>query len=322
MKRLITLGFFVLFVVTLSISALTEELEDRVIATVNDDVITMSDLYNEGGDDVKGDLNRILENGMTVKEAREIVLEQIIRKSLLDQAVIEYGFNVTKEDVKKAIEEQMMINGLTKKELIELLAKEGMTFEDYEDEVEYRIKQERIISKKLGSHMIVSDEDMNSYFNEHKSEYADLREFRISEIVIAIPPGASESMIIETKELTDSVREKLIRGADFGELAREYSASPTAENGGDLGYIHPKDLDPGFIAYLKSLKVGEISDVIPSGMSFAVFKLTDKRPIEGGITVDDVKHEIEAILINEKTIQFFDKWLNELREDAFIQVYL
>ena len=87
MKKCLTLVATILFLCALAPGAMTVEINDKVIAIVNNDVITMSDLINEGGEDVTGDPNRVLPNGKTVAEARDIALEQIIMRKILDQTV-------------------------------------------------------------------------------------------------------------------------------------------------------------------------------------------------------------------------------------------
>jgi peptidyl-prolyl cis-trans isomerase SurA len=133
MKKGLTIVATILFLCALAPHAVPVEMSDKVIAIVNDDVITMSDLIKEGGEDVTGDPNRVLPNGKTIAEARDMALEQIIMRRILDQTVEEYGIDITDRDVEKAIEDQMTINGLTKKGLIEILAKEGMTYDEYKD---------------------------------------------------------------------------------------------------------------------------------------------------------------------------------------------
>ncbi len=297
------------------------EVSDKVIAIVNDDVITMSELLAEGGDNVKGDPATVLANGMTVREARDIVLEQIIMRRLLDQAVKEYGLDVTPVEIDRVIAEQLKMNGMTKQDLMQVLAKEGKTYEEYRSEVDYTIKKERLVSRRLASHIIVTDDEIAAYFKEHNAEYKDRKEYRVSEIIMPIPSDATESIVAEMRARADMVHNKLKSGASFEVMAKEYSASSDAEKGGDMGFIQPATLDPGFVALLNKMKIGQISDVIAMENGFVIFKLTDTRPV-ASVTVDDVKSEITAIIKQTKTVAFFDIWLNELRASAFVQKML
>lgn len=315
-------ALFLLTAVIVSAQSSAVEISDRVIALVNDEVITMSDLVAEGGDDVTGDPDRMLSNGMTVSEAREIVLEQLIAKSLLNNAVKEYGIEVTKDDIDAAIEQQMEMNGLTKTQLMELLAENDMTYAEYEEEVEYSIKKERLIAKKIGSHIIITDEEVNAYFNEHKDEYQDLAEYRISEIIMGVSPDADSVTMSAMVNEAEKVRARAAAGEDFAALAREYSISPSAGDGGDLGYMHPSEMDPGLLVFLAAMKIGEVSEIMTIQNTVLILKLTDRRPIPGGVTVDDVREEIEYILGNERTIYFFEKWLEDLKEEAYITIML
>ena len=315
-------ALFLLTAVIVPAQSSAVEISDRVIALVNDEVITMSDLIAEGGDEVVGDPDRVLPSGMTVAEAREIVLEQLIAKALLNQAVKDFGIEVTKDDVDEAIEQQMEMNGLTRTQLMEILAENDMTFAEYEEEVEYSIKKERLIAKKLGSHIIITDEDVTAYFNEHREDFQGLAEYRMSEIIMGASPDADSLTMNLLLEEAENVRKRAAAGEDFAALAREYSVSPSAEEGGDLGYMHPKDMEAGLLAFLSTMEVGEVSEVVVVENTLIILKLTDKRPLPGGVTVDDVRDEIEYILGNERTIYFFEKWLEDLKEEAYITIML
>jgi peptidyl-prolyl cis-trans isomerase SurA len=202
--------------------------------------------------------------------------------------------------------------------LVQFLAKKGTTYEEYRSEVEYSIKKEQLISKKLSSHIIVSDEEVANYFKEHAADFKDRKEYRISEIVFPIPRDATESIAVEIRNKADMVHKKLLSGASFETMAKEYSMAPDAEKGGDMGFIQGNTLDPGFVALLNKMNIGEISEVVGTENGFIIFKVTDSRPI-ANIAAADVKPEITAILRREKTMSYFDRWMKDLRAAAFVQ---
>lgn len=297
------------------------EISDKVIAMVNDDVVTMSELITEGGQDVLGDPDSLLKNGMTVREARDIILEQIIMKKLLDQAVNKEGLGVTPVDVDRLIADRLKMDGMSKQDLLQMLAKEGKTYDEYRSEIAYSIKRERMISRRLSSHIIVTDEEIAAYFKEHSAEYKDRKEYRVSEIIFPIPSDATESIVVSIRNKADMVHGRLKSGASFDAMAREYSMAPDAESGGDMGFLDSKSLDPGFLTILGTMKIGQISDVIGTENGFIIFKVTDTRPIEN-ITVDDVKPEIVSIIRREKTMTYFEQWMKDLRDSAFVDKLL
>ncbi len=297
------------------------DVNDRVIAIVNDDVITMSELLSEGGSNVQGEPSTVLKNGMTVKEARDIVLEQLILRKLLDQAVKGYGLDITEIDVDRAIAEQLKMKGLNRQDLMDLLAKEGKTYQEYRKEVEYSIKKERLIGRKLATHIIVTDDEIAKYFDEHKAEFAGRKQFRISEIVFPVPADATSDAVAEVGKKADMVMKKIRAGASFEAMASEYSAAPDADKGGDMGFINSTTLDPGFAALLGTMKTGQVSDVVATGNGFLLFKVTDSKPIES-VTVEDVKPEIIEAIKRERTMGYFEQWMKELRSKAFVEKML
>jgi peptidyl-prolyl cis-trans isomerase SurA len=297
------------------------EVSDKVIAIVNDDVITMSELIAEGGNDMKGDPAAVLSNGMTVKEAREIVLEQIILKRLLDQAVKKEGFDITPVEIDRLIAERLKVDGMSKQDLMLVLAKDGMTYDEYKSQIEYSIKKEQIVSRKLSSHIIVTDEEIAAYFKEHNADFKDRKEYRVSEIVFPLTSDTTESVAVAIRAKADMVHKKLKSGASFEAMAKEYSMTADAETGGDMGFLQSNTLDPGFLSLLNSMKVGQISDVLAMPNGFIIFKVTDSRPI-AAISVDDVKSEIVATIRYQKTLTYFDRWMKDLRASAFVEKML
>jgi parvulin-like peptidyl-prolyl isomerase len=167
----------------------------------------------------------------------------------------------------------------------------------------------------------VTDDDIKKYFNEHKDEFAGRKEFRLSEIVLAIPTDATDSTVVEVRNKADMIHQKLKAGANFDAMAKEYSMTSDAEKGGDMGFIQPSTLDPGFVSLLNTMKVGEISDVIATPNGFLIFKITDAKPITS-LTAEDVKPEIVSRIKQEKTMVFFERWMKELRDNAFVQKML
>jgi peptidyl-prolyl cis-trans isomerase SurA len=322
MRRLTIIVTTALLVAAFSVGAFSMEISDEAIAIVNDDTITYSELLKEGGDDVKGAPDRVLKNGMTVKEARDIILEQLILRKILDQEIEKQGIVVQEKEVTKAIEDEMAIYGLTKTELMEKLAMENKTFSDYKKEKEYVIKKQRLIARKIGTHIIITDEDIQKYFNEHKSDFADLKQYRVSEIVIPIPKNITSDELLALRKQVNEIRRMAAGGANFAELARKYSKAPDAEKGGDMGFLHPKDVGAGFSSRLKTMKVGEVSEVLATSIAFLIFKITDTKPIPGGIKSEDVKADITEILTNQRKIYLFNRWLKGIREEAFVQKML
>lgn len=322
MRRFTIIVTASVFIAVFSVVALPMEISDEAIAIVNNDTITYSELLREGGDNVKGDLDRVLKNGMTVKEARDIILEQLILRKILDQEIEKHGIVVEEKDVIKAIEEEMAIHGLTKTELLERLAKENKTFSDYKKEKEYTLKKQRLIARKIGTHIVITDEDIQKYFNEHKSDFSDLKQYRVSEIVIPIPRDLTSDELLSLRKQVNEIRRMAASGANFAELARKYSKAPDAEKGGDMGFIHPKDVGAGFSSRLKIMKVGEISEVLATSIAFLIFKVTETKPIPGGIKAEDVKADIAEILTNQRKIYLFNRWLKEIRDEAFVQKML
>lgn len=79
-------------------------------------------------------------------------------------------------------------------------------------------------------------------------------------------------ILVKTRAEAEDILRQLREGADFSELAKKRSISPTAQSGGDLGYFDPQDFDPTFAQAITALKVGEISGIVETKIGFSIFK--------------------------------------------------
>ncbi len=150
----------------------------------------------------------------------------------------------------------------------------------------------------LAKDIVVSDEQVTKYYQDNLSQYTQPERRRASHILFTVPSDASPEMKEKIKAEAQSVLDKIKSGADFAEMAKQYSKDPgSANNGGDLGFFAKGEMVPAFEESAFSLKPGDVSDVVESSFGYHIIKLTK---IEGGQSkpLDEVKDDIV------KTIQF------------------
>jgi len=174
------------------------------------------------------------------------------------------------------IAEQLKMNGMSKQDLLQLLAKEGKTYEEYRSDFEYSIKKERLIARKLSSHIIVTDEEITSY-SRNIARSIKIEKNTASANRFPDSPDATESIVVDIRTKAGMVHDKLKSGASFETMAKEYSMHRRGK-GGDMGYIQPNTLDPGFVALLNSMKSAD-QRRDRNRKRFHNFKITETRPI-------------------------------------------
>jgi parvulin-like peptidyl-prolyl isomerase len=145
------------------------------------------------------------------------------------------------------------------------------------------------------------------------------KELTVSHILFLIPPEASEQDAERVRQKAASVLQQLRSGADFAAMARQYSEGPSAEQGGLLGTFRAGELLPGFEEVANALKPGEISDLVQTRAGLHILRVESKK--EGAVrSFEEAREEIKADLLQAKTEQKYQEWLETLRQSAYIKV--
>ena len=290
---------------------------DRIVAVVNEDLITESELEEallplrvqyEQTVSSKRELKKKL------KEAREIILEQLIEEKLLLQQAREEQVELYESEVEKMAAEvkekfsnpEKFKAWLDAQELTEPALKEKL------------IKQaliRKLINKKLRPGIRVSPEEVKLYYEKYKEQFSEGPQVSLNYILIKGPPERENN---EAEILVRQIWGKIMEGTDFNILAKEHSADPKSVNGGDLGFINIKTLPPELRAIVEKLEVGETSEIIRSPSGFNILKLAGRREARKR-ELSEVENLIEEQIFRNKLEEKYQPWLEELKEEAYIE---
>ena len=175
------------------------------------------------------------------------------------------------------------------------------------------LKNSLVVKKFISQHIMkdinVQLKEIEDYYERHKEEFKVPEELKISQI------------LVESKEEAQKVMAKLRRrGADFHQLAQEYSISPEASRGGDMGYFIKGQLPPEFEKVIFSLKEGQYSSIIPSGYGYHIFLLEERRA-SGQLSISEVRDFIRLRLFQKKSDARLKEYVAELKEKVPIKIY-
>ncbi len=253
-----------------------------------------------------------LRGGAAFAQIKTKVLDELINKQLLLQEAAQQKVVVTEEEINSEIARYK--SGYTEKDFQNILQKQGVNYQQW-----LQIKKENLIVGKflhsdIFSNIEVSEAEINKYYQEHQSQYQIPEAVRVRQIVT------------DTKEKAENIYDRLMRGENFANLARNLSISPERKEGGDLGFV-PKGAYPKVFDICFQMKPGEISQIIPSNYGYHIFKViefkpaTQKKPFE---VYEEIKHilklqkreenlkEFVAGLRNKTSVQIFEKELKKL----------
>jgi len=295
---------------------------DRVVAIVNQEVITLSEL-ELANTQYKNPLLRELTlepSGLPETPKLNRTLRILIEKKLQLQAAHKRGIAVGQEELQQVLEEIKHKQGITNDAALQqLLAKENLTLSDYTREIKDQLIILKLINREIRSSVVLHEEEINAYYRTHPEQFRLPERIRLAQVLISVPKDAKEQEIQDLAEHTRKIRNQLLQGADFDEIARKYSDGPEADQGGDLGYFKKgelmKEIDKGTF----SLQVGEISDVVRTPLGFHIIKLMEKKTAEI-ISYEEVKSQVEELLFLEKTDMAYRLWLKRLRDQAYVEL--
>ncbi len=293
---------------------------DRIIAVVNDDIITLSELkearsalIDQMGTEFLGEIDK--------SNADSEILDRMIESKLIHQAAERMGIHVSEIEVDRAIEDVKKRNNIDQSTLIQALSANNMTYQDYREKMRNDITEVKFIDKVIKSKVTISDDEIFSYYNRNKDRFTDPPEVRLRQILLLVPREASD---VEKKEIYKralAVLEEIKRGADFSTLASRYSDGPNASNGGDLGFVKMGEIDPALEKVAFRLDIGEVSPVITTSNGFHILLVTDKRKGRQK-PLSEVKEEIQSIIFKDKEKEAFNDWLEDMKKLSYIEVRL
>jgi peptidyl-prolyl cis-trans isomerase SurA len=320
MKKLI---HFTLILISLVLfpasSALSAVLLDRVVATVNNEVITWSELRNsierQIGEQFQG-LTAEEREGK-IKELRSRFLDSMIDFKLQVQEAERSGLRVNTPEIDNAINDVKKKYNLTDEILVDSLRAEGLTMAEYMKQLVDQILLSKVIRLKVNDRIYIKDAQVEKYYETHKEKFHLQDKIRIRQIFFARPED--DALISSVEKGAYDVIRRLEQGEDFSIIAMELSEDASREFGGDLGYVTRGSVLKEIEDVAFDLLPGEISSPFWSASGLHIVKLEER---EESISVGKVRDEIKDILFKETFNIKYDDWLKSLREKAYIEIKL
>jgi len=311
--------FTIIITFFLLVPELSAENNNRVVAFVNDDLITLYELNNK----IEETTGKTCEELQSANEQeffniRKAILEQMINEKLANEKIKELELTPTPGQVDNYIENIKEYNKWTQEDLVAQLQKEGLSFEKFREKLKADLANRNLIDVEVREKTVITEEQIEEYYNSHKKEYERPGRVHIASIYLVPDPSNN---LDELKKKGEDLLKRLQKGEDFADLAREFSNGPGANEGGDLGNIPLTDVDPKIMEVINSLKEGETSSLIDMGNRFQIIKLIKKTETEW-VPLEDVKTDISELLYNEKTKARFDNYMQELRKNNYIKIIL
>lgn len=297
-----------------SAQALDIKLVDNIVAVVNDDVITRQEL-----DLVTAQMRSQLPKGQNINTAdlQQQALAQLIRKDLLIQAAKRANIRLSNADINEAIEQFAAQRHMSVKELIQRIAKEGISENQLRRTMTENLLAQKIEQSEVMGKSQVSDAEVDDAIARAQQEGRQLP-----------PPVTAYSYHVQhillkndndiTRKLIEQIAQQARSGASFEQLARQYSQDGSAQTGGDLGWIIDGETVPPFEAAVKTLRPGQISLPVRTQFGWHVIRLVDVRSNDS--PSERQRNGMRAVLVQEKRGILLQNFLKQLHDQAYINI--
>lgn len=312
-----------------SASLVHAEMVDRVVAVVNDDVITLSDLEREG----ETTFRKIAASSPPEQReahlaaARAEILDTLIDKHLITQKAASKKITVSDKEVDAAFANVLQRTRLSREQLIAKLEESGIDEAIYRSTLRTQLLQNKLVGADISSRVVITEEMILDYYdNKYVSRQAAPAAATVDGEYYLLQIGCSwqNSGREKARKKIEQAWNQAKAGEDFGRLARQFSDLPSSADGGDIGSFALDDMNEQMQAAVRNLGPGEVSDIIEtedgyqffkvlSGASSAPVSMVAKEPYE------KVKEAIRQELFEQEMKKAYAQWVKELKGQAYIQ---
>jgi peptidyl-prolyl cis-trans isomerase SurA len=314
----LALAAAVALVFRLSLPAEAQQVLNGLAAVVNTDVITYSQMR-----ELVDEKERVIRNQLTgeelvnkIKEVRLAALKDLIDRQLILQDFKTKGYQIpdyfVDQRVTTIVREEF---GGDRQAFLRTLSAQGYTLERFK-----QLEKDKIIVQEMRRNVIkgainINENQIADYYREHADQYSTPEQVKLRMLVIR---GSGDNT--GPRRMIDEIREKIVSGAEFGDLARMYSQGSEQEAGGDWGWVDRKKLNEDLTKVAFNLKPGEVSKVIEiSGSYYLLF--VEARKAASAKPLKELHDEIEKTLMQTERQRLQEEWIKKLRKPAYIKIY-
>ena len=248
---------------------------DRIMVVVNDEIITQSELKVRL-DEIKKRIASQKIEAPPENVLKKQVLERLILERLQLQVAKQMGLEASNDKVDTALQNIAAQNRMSLTELYKTMAKDGLSEAALREQIRQQIIIQQLVEREIGNRISVSESEMENFRANNENRDGGT-EYNISHILISVPESATPEILQQTRQRAEALLQILRNGAAFDQAAIANSQGQNALEGGSLGWKKTGELPALFVSALKTMRPGEVSDLLRSPSGFHLLKLIDKR---------------------------------------------
>ena len=333
------LALFASAVLLLAMALRADDIVDEIIARVDDQIITRSDMEKAKATTLEELKQRFPSDWQShVSKADADTLRDLIDQQLLLERGKDLGITGETELVKRLNQMRQQMGLASIDDLEKEAQKQGVSYEDFKEQIRIGAVTQQVIGQEVGGKLHISNEDIQDWYNKHQKELEGPEEIGLSEIMVSTQPakenvenkdkqGAEQdkplpedpAKVAEAEAKANQLLDQLKKGAKFEDLAKKSSDGPTAAQGGTLGAFKRGELAKDLEDKTFSLKAGENTGVIRTRQGFIILKVTAHRAA-GVPELKDISDRIREAIYSERLEPAARAYLTKLREQAYIDI--
>lgn len=302
---LVIMKTYILFLIL--ISSAQAKLLDKVVAVFNDEIITLSDVSR-----VKKNLKARQGISRVIYPEKNYTLEELVDKELEIRTVREYfstiGYTVNDDQVESMVSTIERQNGLQRKDLINYLSSEGITYQEYFELLRATKEHNDLVGSVIQPLVSITDQQVkNIFFRDFlKNKSVSIKYFLIAYSIDA-------SLVKNPQEFLDSLKKYQSNGI----LDKKYSSTSEI----NIGDVKEDDLSKTVSNVLKNTDEGSLSEPIRQGQNYIVYFVKTKDLVESNLFLQ-AKPQIQAFLFQKESKKVFNVWIEREKEKHFIKKFL
>ena len=296
---------------------------EEIVARVNNGAITLSDvqkadqaLHEEIAHDCQGCSAEKIDE--IYKQKQRDLLRDLVDQALLVERAKDMGISVETDVIKRLDEIRKQNNLGSMEELEKAVESQGLGWEDFKTQIRNTLLTQEVIRREVGSHINIPSEDVKKYYEEHQKDFNRPEQVVLSEIFLSTEGKSPEEMSSVEKKAED-LRNRVVKGEDFNEIAKHFSEGSTAKDGGQLGTFEHGQLSKQLEDIVFKMDKGQMTDIIQTKTGFEVLKV--EAHYEAGLQPrEKVENEIMNRIYGQKMQPTMREYLAQLREQSYVMV--
>lgn len=291
---------------------------EDIVVRVNDQIISRSDVDRAAQLLQQESAQSNVPKADLAQRQKDMLRDMIDQQLLLSRAK-ELGLNADAEVIRRLddIRKQNKMESLD--DLEKAARSQGVSFEDFKAQIRNQILQQEVVRDEVGRKLQMTQAEEQKYYDEHKAEFQQPEQVRLSEILVPLPETATPAEIAQAEAKANDIKSQVMKGGDFAELAKKYSGGPSAAQGGELGEFKRGALAKVLEDQTFALNVDDSTQPVRTRQGYVILKVT-AHDQAGPAPMKNVEPQIQEAMYMQQMQPKLREYLTRLRSESYVDV--